>query len=206
MSIQSDRPVRSVAGGVPRRTLVLGGVAAALILVLIAREVGMLSLGGGDGGGADGRSRDVERAELVERIGELSRFANAAEPIRRTYRANAFDYAREMSRVRTLILDRGRDPAAAAVQAVREVVRAGPVADAAVDAGTPQDRGGGVHQVLVSVDFTTPSDRHADRVVRELGDPARGSVWGELALTADAQATRVSVSGQLRTLVIESAE
>lgn len=203
MPSKSDRLASDRLGCVPRRTLVLGAVAVVLVAVLLARETGMVSLGDGDTGSPSPAS---QRADLVERIADLSRFANAAEGIRETYQEHAFDYARDMSRVRTLMLDRSRDPTTVAADAVREVVRAGPVVDPAVEAGTAQDRGGGVHQVLVSVDFTTPSDRHADRVIRQLGDPATGSVWAEVSLVADPKAKRVTVSGQLRTLVIESAE
>lgn len=192
----------SASSGGRTRTIVLGAIAAVLLVAVAFQEYGQAFLPGFEGATPD----TADRERLVTRIERLSRFVNAADQIEQRYSDNAFTYAQQVANVRSLMTDPGDTPKQLARRSVQGVVEKAAVSNSQVQVGAPNRRGAGVHEVLVSISFSTPSNQHATRVVRTLGDPGGGSVWRSLSISADRDAETVTVSGDLKVLVLESAE
>jgi hypothetical protein len=185
----------------PRRQIALVAVTLLLGAIVAADRLGYLD--GGDGGGA--APADHGQARLVSEIEQLTGYAVAAPRMAAAYQEAALTYAQGVALARGLQMTPG-DPQTFAKSVVQARIAAGPARDVGVSAGDAVDMGGGVHKVLLSVDFVTASDRHATRTIGELGSPEAGGAWTELAMTADAEAKTVKVSGRLALLVIETAE
>lgn len=187
------------------RQAVLGAVAVALGVVVVADRLGYLtslpSLESFSGAFAE----EAERRRILSEIRHLKGYELAAAEIESRYSEAALPYAQSIALVRALQLAPG-DPRSFAAESVRAVVAAGPAEDVQVTAAQPVGRGGGIYEVLLSVDFETDSDRHAVRTIMELGRPEYGSTWQELSVTAVPAEKSIRVSGRLRTLTVEVAE
>lgn len=183
----------------PRRQIILIAV-----LLVLGAGLALDSLGAFDAS-TDDADETAVREHLLSDIEHLNGYALAASEISAEYDRTFLSYAEGISAASGLMLDPG-SPSAFAEDMVRRRLSGGGTYDLAVTAGEAVSMGGGVHEILLSVEFKSHSDRRAVQGVIDLGRAEAGTVWDDLSLTGDAAAKTVLVSGRLRALIIEAAE
>lgn len=179
------------------RTIVLGGVAIALLAALVVRQYG---------GSLTLPLPDLQsEQQLRARIASFQRVVSARDAIDQAYFDAVGGYAEAMAGALTF-MPKGGEPKSFADKVVRETIAAqGTVRNLVVTLGEASVRGEGVTEVPVSVAFIGGSDT-ALATVSALGVPEKGLLWEDLTVTADAKTQTVSVAGRVSALIIEAAE
>lgn len=179
------------------RTIILGGVAIALLAALVVRQ---------SGGSFALPMPDLQsEQQLRARIDSFRRVVSARNAIDKAYFDAVGGYAEAMAGALTF-MPKGGEPKSFADKVVRDTISTqGAVRNLVVSLGEATVRSEGITEVPVSVSFVSGSQT-ALATVSILGMPEKGLLWEELTVAADAKAQTVSVTGRLSALVIEAAE
>lgn len=180
------------------RTMVLGGVAIALVVALGARHWGdMLP--------AASWPELQSEAQITARIESFKRLVAARDAIDAAYFEAVGGYAEAMATAITF-MPKGGEARTFAEKLVRETIMAqGPVRNLVVTLGEASRKSDGVTEIPLSIAFVSGSQT-ALAVIGALGQPERGMLWDELSVGTDAKSQTVSVSGRVAALVLEAAE
>lgn len=145
-------------------------------------------------------------APVDDRLQALQRAVGTRDDIERAYREVAIRYATRAAELDTLVLEAG-DPRRVALEAIDRRLRAiRHLKVKQATAGEARRQGDGVSLVTVALNLEAPTHEAAMRAVIELARPDRGYAWEALDVQADAEAQRIRVSGEVLTVIVESAE
>lgn len=142
---------------------------------------------------------------LRERLEHLRSVEKSAAEVRQAYAKVAIPYAEAMAFLPTYFRA-GSDPKAAIEGAVRGLAARSGVEVDSLLAATPQRVGPGVFEGLAKVTARAGDSGAMLRFFAEAGRPENGMIWNGFQLSADAQNKQLSLAGELRVLLVESAE
>ena len=142
---------------------------------------------------------------LRQRLEYLRSVAHHSGEIRQAYAKVALPYAEAMASLPTWF-GAGRDPKEALERAVRGLAADSGVEVEALVAGTPQRVAPGVYETVATVSVRAGDSNAMLRFLTDAGRPGNGMVWNGFQLSADTQARQLMLAGELRVLLIESAE
>lgn len=142
---------------------------------------------------------------LRERLAYLRRVEHSATEVRQAYAEVAIPYAETMVLLPTYFRA-GSDPGAALEGAVRGLAGESGLAVDSLLVAAPQRVGPGVYEGAATIIVRGGDSGAMLRFFAEAGRPGNGMVWNGFQLSADAQNRQVSLAGELRVLLVESAE
>ena len=180
-----------------KRSIVLGLIASFLLCVYLFEDQITLPSPPNPGMTTDA---------VVQRIERLQRFQLARQEIENRYIDIALSYAEMMAGLGTF-KDRDGLDGVFVESLVRERISAlDPIDELNIEVGEPQRFAEGVRRVVMTLSFTTESDRDALLAISTLGIPDQGLSWERFSLSADRRERKVRVAGQLASLIVEPAE
>lgn len=142
---------------------------------------------------------------LRERLAYLRRVEQSATEVRQAYAEVAIPYAEAMVLLPTYFRA-GSEPRAALEGAVRGLAGESGLAVDSLLVAAPQRVGPGVYEGAATITVRGGDSGAMLRFFAEAGRPGNGMVWNDFQLSADAQNRQVSLAGELRVLLVESAE
>ena len=142
---------------------------------------------------------------LRARLEHLRSVERSSAQVRETYAKVAIPYAETMALLPTYF-PRGANPKAALESAVRVLAAGAGVEVESLLAATPQPVGPGAFEGLAKLSVRGGDSDAMLRFLALAGRPGNGMIWNGFQLTADAQSRQLSLAGELRVLLVESAE
>ena len=142
---------------------------------------------------------------LRARLEHLRSVERSSAQVRETYAKVAIPYAETMALLPTYF-PRGANPKAALESAVRVLAAGAGVEVESLLAAAPQRVGPGAFEGLAKLSVRGGDSDAMLRFLALAGRPGNGMIWNGFQLTADAQSRQLSLAGELRVLLVESAE
>ena len=142
---------------------------------------------------------------LRERLAHLRTVEHSAAQVRQAYAEVAIPYAEAMVRLPTYFRA-GGDPRAALEGALRGLAGEAGLAVDSLLVAAPQRVGPGVYEGAATIGVHGGDSGAMLRFFAAAGWPGNGMIWNGFQLIADAQKRQVSLAGELRVLLVESAE
>ena len=142
---------------------------------------------------------------LRARLEHLRSVERSSAQVRETYAKVAIPYAETMALLPTYF-PRGADPKAALESAVRGLAAGTGVEVESLLAAAPQRVGPGAFEGLAKLSVRGGDSDAMLRFLAQAGRPGNGMLWNGFQLTADTQSRQLSLAGELRVLLVESAE
>lgn len=198
-------------GGISRRILALGGIAA----LLVALTVYDYTSGSGGGRSTASKPASVEKSPSApsaaalsgqwREVAELRHFRDHADAIRQRYQTVAVPYAESVATFATLY-GAGQSASEQAARAIRGLVPAEVEVKDVLMAESGAAERGGIVWLDATVSLSSGDSQAMSRALLTLGDAANGMVWKELSAGIDAERKRIQAKGRLAVLMLPQAE